>query len=768
MPWEAFLSEGSGDINSIWETKKQQLPRRISFVVNNTQLIRRSAEDAKQDARQWAAEFEDTDAAHETIEFGDGSSNKQRMTYRSDDIGNTTRLIEVLRTAIGNEQLTKGSTEISTVIQQLCQFQVGGRLSDQVQCNGSKTSSMMNIPSPDQLRSIKMQQGSLSREREKTIQGIQMHTTPCAAITKEDEHVLETDIQSTDEHLPPSTTVQLGTSTSFSEGGRQLAQCFSLNKRQSIALRLICRQLDRLRRDEARATQLCQFIGGEGGTGKSRVIEAIVQLFALRGISHRVLVTATSGAAAARINGITIHSACHLLKDVSRMKDCKDMDGLAPSSTADIYIDGEIRMTWQEKYMLILDEVSMLGMRTLFAVNKQLQKLRGCEEDFGGIPIILFCGDFHQFRPVQERSILLPSSAFPWNEEKTFKIEQRYEHDKGYRLWQHFSTVVILKEQVRAAGDQRLQRLLSRIRQGIQDQSDLNLLNSTCYHERTSIPWDSGINVVTPLNKNRWNLNFEATIAFKRRQQMLLHIFISDHKWKNGEPTEEEALKILTIQDDSNIPVPGIFLFVPNMPVIVNRNTYQGLKVVNGASYEAVDIIVDRAYPGHQVTDDIILHFGPPAGIVLAGESTRDFHFVCMPPGTVLLTPVSTPIPCQKKRPWQRTDVTRRGLPCTAAFSCTDYKVQGGTFDQVALELRGTSTININGVPEPTRCDAYALNVQLSRCRSLDGIMLVSKIRGKDFIGNRIPNNMLIAEERLDCLSEATIEEAEKWDWNDV
>ncbi|PVH91456.1 hypothetical protein DM02DRAFT_498860, partial [Periconia macrospinosa] len=82
---------------------------------------------------------------------------------------------------------------------------------------------------------------------------------------------------------------------------------------------------------------------------------------------------------------------------------------------------------WQEKYMLIIDEISMLGARTLHAVNEQLCVFRGCTEDFGGIPVVLWLGDPHQFRPVQERSILVPSSDFPWDEGKTFRVEQRYQ-----------------------------------------------------------------------------------------------------------------------------------------------------------------------------------------------------------------------------------------------------------------------------------------------------------------------------------------------------
>jgi hypothetical protein len=96
-------------------------------------------------------------------------------------------------------------------------------------------------------------------------------------------------------------------------------------------------------------------------------------------------------------------------------------------------------------------------------------------------------------------------------------------------------------------------------------------------------------------------------------------------------------------------------------------------------------------------------------------------------------------------------------------FTCTDYKVQGRTLDRVALELRGTRTIKVNREVAPSQCDPYSLYVQLSRCSSLDGIMLLSKVRGRDFLGNKVPENMVAAEEWLEFLSEATIKQVESW-----
>ena len=96
---------------------------------------------------------------------------------------------------------------------------------------------------------------------------------------------------------------------------------------------------------------------------------------------------------------------------------------------------------------------------------------------------------------------------------------------------------------------------------------------------------------------------------------------------------------------------------------------------MNGAGYSGLEVVFDRAYLGHCVDGDAILHFGLPAGILLASETTSGLYLAGMLAGTILLTPVSTKIEYQRKRPWQQNDVVHWGLPYAAAFACTDYKV---------------------------------------------------------------------------------------------
>lgn len=93
------------------------------------------------------------------------------------------------------------------------------------------------------------------------------------------------------------------------------------------------------------------------------------------------------------------------------------------------------------------------------------------------------------------------------------------------------------------------------------------------------------------------------------------------------------------------------------------------------------------------------------------------------------------------------------------------HRLQGAgqNLERVALGLRGTRTTEVDGHLIPSQCDPYRLYVQLSRCRTLDGIMLVSKVRERDLVGNRVPVEMSAALDRLAELGDRTIQEALSW-----
>ncbi|KAJ7152244.1 hypothetical protein C8R43DRAFT_820720, partial [Mycena crocata] len=60
--------------------------------------------------------------------------------------------------------------------------------------------------------------------------------------------------------------------------------------------------------------QLLLYIAGVGGSGKSFIIEAIVEFFRRCGVSQAMMLSAPTGCAAVLINGFTIHALTFLPK----------------------------------------------------------------------------------------------------------------------------------------------------------------------------------------------------------------------------------------------------------------------------------------------------------------------------------------------------------------------------------------------------------------------------------------------------------------------
>jgi hypothetical protein len=134
---------------------------------------------------QWAALSGEADPIADAVESGIAAEDEgPGAVHRSDSIGNAIRLIDVLRNAVGSRQITAGSKEISALVQRLCRFQSAALCSTDdlratmVPERGPRLPHLpgapsrgAEIPRQEQVRSIKSQQTSVSREREKTLQG---------------------------------------------------------------------------------------------------------------------------------------------------------------------------------------------------------------------------------------------------------------------------------------------------------------------------------------------------------------------------------------------------------------------------------------------------------------------------------------------------------------------------------------------------------------------------------------------------------------------
>lgn len=108
-----------------------------------------------------------------------------------------------------------------------------------------------------------------------------------------------------------SIALELSPSSSYMALGQKAADPFTPNRLQRTAHLMILEALDAHQGYEGEndGAQHLQYVGGEGGTGKSRVIDTVRRALGEKNEPGAITVTATSGSAAAGISSTTIHSA---------------------------------------------------------------------------------------------------------------------------------------------------------------------------------------------------------------------------------------------------------------------------------------------------------------------------------------------------------------------------------------------------------------------------------------------------------------------------
>lgn len=145
------------------------------------------------------------------------------------------------------------------------------------------------------------------------------------------------------------------------------------------------------------------FLTGPPGSGKSFVLQRIIQLLKTHRSSKAVAVCASTGVAAVHVNGCTFHSflGCGLggLKDWEKVKFQKSKR--------------EVRKRLRQTEILILDEVSMLSGDFLDQASDLLSFIRtpGGQGAFGGLQVVL-CGDFMQLPPVQATNLAFQAEVW--------------------------------------------------------------------------------------------------------------------------------------------------------------------------------------------------------------------------------------------------------------------------------------------------------------------------------------------------------------------
>jgi hypothetical protein len=145
------------------------------------------------------------------------------------------------------------------------------------------------------------------------------------------------------------------------------------------------------------------FLTGEPGSGKTYLVNRYVEYLRAHGIAPAI--TASTGIAATHIGGMTIHSWSGVgIKNRITQNDLRRIEDNPRTGR---------RM--KNARVLIVDEVSMLSARTFGIVDEICRAVRGSDEAFGELQVVLV-GDFFQLPPVVRR-VEDPEERLPFENE---------------------------------------------------------------------------------------------------------------------------------------------------------------------------------------------------------------------------------------------------------------------------------------------------------------------------------------------------------------
>jgi len=430
-------------------------------------------------------------------------------------------------------------------------------------------------------------------------------------------------------------------------------------------------------------------IHGEGGTGKSKVIQTITQYFEQKEVAHILLKAAYTGIAASLING----KMTHTIAMVSVGKD----KVISNKSKA------KLQQFWQHISYLIIDEMSMLAKRFLAILSRNISTAKMVEgqpsknDSFGRVNVIL-CGDFHQFPPVAT----LPTEAlyFPSNPQR-----DSAESQLGRAIYEEFNTVVLLKEQMRVT-DPVWRYFLKHLRYGQVKEEHVKMLqtlvitNPDCSAtDFKSSPWDTA-SLVTPWHAVQCLWNEEALHKFSTDTGNAVFSCKAEDTIK-GEPlTLRERYAMATRgmsngeggkQRQNNQDLPELVDIAVGMRVMVTQNIETDLDITNGARGMIVGIILhpDELALNNGMVQRVELQYLPLCVLVQLDRTRAtqldglDECVIPVEPRTQTFHVKST----QANGTQVPRTIKRRQFPITAAYAFTDYCSQGQTITHVLIDI---------------------------------------------------------------------------------
>ena len=497
----------------------------------------------------------------------------------------------------------------------------------------------------------------------------------------------------------------------------EMAERWTLNKEQKRAFKIVVQHAAAEKCD-----QLLMYLGGPGGTGKSRVVSAISEFFEARKEQRRFRLAAYTGVAARNISGATLHSLLQLNESG------KEMSAKAKKN---------LSAMWDGVDYLFIDELSMIGCEMLQNVSRSLTEAKGNACAFGNINVIL-AGDFGQLPPIGDTRLYKNINTASLGAASTNRAQSRI---LGRLLWLSFETVVMLNETMRQCGDENAEfvSLLQRLRDGVCNQEDYNQLKGRCLgnHSSTKMAddWKFAPIIVTN-NATRDAINCRAAKAFAEQEGKELHWYHAVDTHKKSKINDLALIEKLESQNSGQtkhrlrrIPL------VIGMPVAINQNFDVTAGVVNGSQGILRKVRYFEDAEGQRHLKSCVVEI----------ENADAVEMPHLPRHHFPILPDITDLKFEHNGSHKRCMIKRKQVPIEPGFAMTVHKAQGRTLERVIVDLAGCT-----GTEPPY--------VMASRAKSLDGLLVLRDFDRKQ-ITKRRSEELRVEFRRLEILKWKTIAE---------
>lgn len=434
-------------------------------------------------------------------------------------------------------------------------------------------------------------------------------------------------------------------------------------------------------------TRQSVFMTGKAGTGKSTFLRYIVEH-----TKKKTVVLAPTGIAAVNVGGVTLHSFFHIPLKPLRID---DPEFSKRNIRARLKHTSDQQKLIRELELIIIDEVSMVRADVIDFIDNVLRVYTGhWREPFGGKQMLLV-GDVFQLEPVvtsDHRDIL--GDLYP----NLFFFSAK--------VFSEFALVPIELRKVYRQTEQTFIEMLDRMRLGESTQQDLELINGRIAEAPADVAATEGEppaeNTEGSRNKEQAEKSgkdddFLMTLAPKRATVDAIN---ADHLQRIRRKLYRFEGEIHDNFPNNALPAPMVLELKVGAQVVFVRNDPEK-RWVNGTIGKIDNVSKDSL--------TVKLADGKTHTVKREIWENIEYHY-----------------DPKEKKITEEVLGTFVQFPLRLAWALTIHKSQGLTFPKVRIDLEGGTF---------AAGQAY---VAMSRCQSLEGLTLQTKVRKYDFFVNPV------------------------------